>query len=104
MILCAAQLKNNAPEIAITGRGRTPVTFRCCRSPRGERVLETEALLAIGGRLKLALLGETGSAKRAMAYAVCSLLKKAPRNVELVTEVARQSPFPVSAATTIEGQ
>ena len=104
MILCAAQLKNNAPEIAITGRGRTPVTFRCCRSPRDESVLETEALLAKGGRLKLALIGTHGVGKTTLAYEICSLLKKAHHNVELVTEVARQSPFPVNAATTIEGQ
>src|SRR6202161_2199202 len=104
MILCAAQLKNNAPEIAITGRGRTPVTFRCCRSPRDESVLETEALLAKGGRLKLALIGTHGVGKTTLAYEICSLLKKAHHNVELVTEVARQSPFPVNAATTIAGQ
>src|SRR6202451_4620084 len=104
MILCAAQLKNNAPEIAITGRGRTPVTFRCCRSPRDESVLETEALLAKGGRLKLALIGTHGVGKTTLADELCSLLKKSQHNVELVTEVARHSPFPVNAATTIEGQ
>ena len=42
--------------------------------------------------------------KTTLAYEICSLLKKAHYNVELVTEVARQSPFPVNAATTIEGQ
>jgi hypothetical protein len=42
--------------------------------------------------------------KTTLAYEICSLLKKAHHNVELVTEVARQSPFPVNAATTIEGQ
>ncbi len=42
--------------------------------------------------------------KTTLAYEICSLLKKAHFNVELVTEVARQSPFPVNAATTIEGQ
>lgn len=42
--------------------------------------------------------------KTTLAYEVCSFLKKAHCNVELVTEVARQSPFPVNAATTIEGQ
>src|SRR6202167_4825387 len=104
MILCAAQLKNNAPEIAITGRGRTPVTFRCCRSPRDESVLETEALLAKGGRLKLALIGTHGVGKTTLVYEVCSLLKKAHHNVEPVTEVARQSPFPVNAETTLAGE
>jgi AAA domain len=67
-------------------------------------VLETEALQAKGGRLKLALIGTHGVGKTTLAYEICSLLKKAHHNVELVTEVARQSPFPVNAATTIEGQ
>jgi hypothetical protein len=67
-------------------------------------VLETEALLAKGKTLKLALIGTHGVGKTTLAYEICSLLKKAHYNVELVTEVARQSPFPVNAATTIEGQ
>jgi hypothetical protein len=67
-------------------------------------VLETEALLARGETLKLALIGTHGVGKTTLAYEICSLLKKAHYNVELVTEVARQSPFPVNAATTIEGQ
>jgi thymidylate kinase len=54
--------------------------------------------------LKLALIGTHGVGKTTLAYEICSLLKKANHNVELVTEVARQSPFPVNAATTIEGQ
>jgi AAA domain len=54
--------------------------------------------------LKLALVGTHGVGKTTLAYETCSLLKKAHYNVELVTEVARQSPFPVNAATTIEGQ
>jgi thymidylate kinase len=54
--------------------------------------------------LKLALIGTHGVGKTTLAYELCSLLKKSRRNVELVTEVARQSPFPVNAATTIEGQ
>jgi AAA domain len=54
--------------------------------------------------LKLALIGTHGVGKTTLAYEICSLLKKAHFNVELVTEVARQSPFPVNAATTIEGQ
>ena len=57
-----------------------------------------------GWRLKLALIGTHGVGKTTLAYEICSLLKKAHFNVELVTEVARQSPFPVNAATTIEGQ
>jgi thymidylate kinase len=54
--------------------------------------------------LKLALIGTHGVGKTTLAYEICSLLKKAGQNVELVTEVARQSHFPVNAATTIEGQ
>lgn len=67
-------------------------------------MLETRALLVRGERLKLALIGTHGVGKTTLAYEICSLLKKAHFNVELVTEVARQSPFPVNAATTIEGQ
>jgi AAA domain len=54
--------------------------------------------------LKLALIGTHGVGKTTLAYEICSLLKKRGSNVELVTEVARQSPFPVNAATTLEGQ
>lgn len=54
--------------------------------------------------MKLALIGTHGVGKTTLAYEICSLLKKAGHNVELVTEVARQSPFPVNAATTLEGQ
>lgn len=54
--------------------------------------------------MKLALIGTHGVGKTTLAYEICSLLKKADCNVELVTEVARQSPFPVNAATTLEGQ
>jgi len=54
--------------------------------------------------LKLALIGTHGVGKTTLAYEICSLLKKAGENVEMVTEVARRSPFPVNAATTLEGQ
>jgi len=67
-------------------------------------VLETEAQPAEGETLKLALIGTHGVGKTTLAYEICSLLKKAHYNVELVTEVARRSPFPVNAATTLEGQ
>lgn len=53
---------------------------------------------------KLALIGTHGVGKTTLAYEICSLLKKADRNVELVTEVARRSPFPVNEATTLESQ
>lgn len=54
--------------------------------------------------MKLALIGTHGVGKTTLAYEICSLLKKAEQNVDLVTEVARQSPFPVNQATTLEGQ
>lgn len=54
--------------------------------------------------MKVALIGTHGVGKTTLVYEVCSLLKKAHHNVELVTEVARQSPFPVNAETTLEGQ
>ncbi len=57
-----------------------------------------------GGNLKIALIGTHGVGKTTLAYEVCSLLKKAHYNMELVTEVARQSPFPVNAETTMGGQ
>jgi AAA domain-containing protein len=57
-----------------------------------------------GGNLKIALIGTHGVGKTTLAYEVCSLLKKSHYNVELVAEVARQSPFPVNAETTLEGQ
>jgi len=55
-------------------------------------------------KLKLALIGTHGVGKTTLAYEVCSLLKKADHNIELVTEVARRSPLPVNEATTLEGQ
>jgi thymidylate kinase len=54
--------------------------------------------------LKIALIGTHGVGKTTLAFEICSLLKKADYNVELVTEVARRSPFPVNEATTLEGQ
>ena len=60
--------------------------------------------LEVGQTLKLALIGTHGVGKTTLAYEICSLLKKADHNVELVTEVARRSPFPINEATTLEGQ
>ena len=54
--------------------------------------------------MKLALIGTHGVGKTTLAYEICSRMKKAGENVEMVAEVARRSPFPVNAATTIEGQ
>ena len=74
-----------------------------CDSQKRRTVLETECF-HFGTNLKLALIGTHGVGKTTLAYELCSLLKKSHHNVELVTEVARHSPFPVNAATTIEGQ
>lgn len=54
--------------------------------------------------MKIALIGTHGVGKTTLAFDICSLMKKAGHNVELVTEVARRSPFPVNEATTLEGQ
>ncbi|MHB8638538.1 MAG: AAA family ATPase [Candidatus Acidiferrales bacterium] len=54
--------------------------------------------------MKLALIGTHGVGKTTLAYEICSRMKKSGENVELVAEVARRSPFPVNAATTLEGQ
>ncbi|MGC1292445.1 MAG: hypothetical protein WA855_14295, partial [Candidatus Acidiferrales bacterium] len=54
--------------------------------------------------MKLALIGTHGVGKTTIAYEVCSLVKRAGQNVELVSEVARRSPFPVNAGTTLEEQ
>jgi len=54
--------------------------------------------------MKIALIGTHGVGKTTLAYEICSLLKRSGKNVELVTEVARRSPFPVNDATTLEGQ
>jgi len=54
--------------------------------------------------LKLALIGTHCVGKTTLAYEICSLLKKADHNVDLVTEVARRSPFPINEATTLDGQ
>jgi hypothetical protein len=67
-------------------------------------VLNTDDASPQANNLKLALIGTHGVGKTTLAYETCSLLKKADHNVELVTEVARNSPFPVNAATTLEGQ
>ena len=55
--------------------------------------------------MKLALVGTHGVGKTTSpTKLVQSALKKADYNVELVTEVARRSPFPVNEGTTLEGQ
>lgn len=60
--------------------------------------------ICLGKIVKLALIGTHGAGKTTIAYEVCSLIKRSGQNVELVREVARRSPFPVNAGTTMEGQ
>ncbi|HET6199364.1 MAG TPA: AAA family ATPase [Candidatus Acidoferrales bacterium] len=67
-------------------------------------MLETMKPVRKAEELKLALIGTHGVGKTTLAYEICSRMKKAGENVELVAEVARRSPFPVNAATTLEGQ
>jgi hypothetical protein len=54
--------------------------------------------------LKLALIGTHGVGKTTLAYEICSLLKKADHNVELMTDVALRSPFPLGESTSMEGR
>ena len=54
--------------------------------------------------MKLALIGTHGVGKTTLAYEICSLLKKADHNVELVTEVVRRTPFPANEGSTVEDQ
>jgi hypothetical protein len=54
--------------------------------------------------LKLALIGTHGVGKTTLAYEICTLLKKADHNVELVTEVTRRSAFPTQEPTTLDEQ
>ncbi len=54
--------------------------------------------------MKLALIGTHGVGKTTLAFDLCSRLKKAHQDVELVAEVVRSSPFPVNETTTLEGQ
>ena len=67
-------------------------------------VLKEDCHRRAANKMKLALIGTHGVGKTTLAYETCSLLKKASYNVELVTEIVRQSHFPVNAATTLEAQ
>ncbi len=54
--------------------------------------------------MKLALIGTHGVGKTTLAFEICAQLKIAGYSVELVTEIARRSPFPVNESTTLESQ
>src|ERR1700720_1689225 len=102
-ILCAEPTEFNLRSVCqlVDARSAHRVSqLQCQRTAKYARTKCSDG----GCDLKLALIGTHGVGKTTLAYEVCSLLKKAHHNVELVTEVARHSPFPVNAATTIEGQ
>jgi hypothetical protein len=86
------------------GRGAPQAGFHQGYFPARGPVLEEGILQGRPDKLKLALIGTHGVGKTTLAFETCSLLKKADYNVELVTEVARSSPFPVNEGTTLEGQ
>ena len=74
------------------------------RSLRARNTCVRKDSVEVAQTLKLALIGTHGVGKTTLAYEICSLLKKANHNVDLVTEVARRSPFPINEATTLDGQ
>jgi energy-coupling factor transporter ATP-binding protein EcfA2 len=76
------------------------IDFEICASVK----LILEDSFEVAQTLKIALIGTHGVGKTTLAYEICSLLKKADHNVELVTEVARRSPFAINEGTTIQGK
>jgi nicotinamide riboside kinase len=54
--------------------------------------------------MKLALIGTHGVGKTTLAFEICALLKISGYSVEMVSEIARGSPFPVNEGTTLESQ
>src|SRR5436190_20108697 len=53
---------------------------------------------------KIAFIGTHGVGKTTLCYDVAALLKRAGRNVDVVKEVARQSPLPINRQTSLEAQ
>jgi nicotinamide riboside kinase len=54
--------------------------------------------------MKIAFIGTHGVGKTTLCYDVAALLKKRDVNVDIVKEVARQSPLPVNRKTSLESQ
>jgi nicotinamide riboside kinase len=54
--------------------------------------------------MKVAFIGTHGVGKTTLCYDVAALLKKRDVNVDIVKEVARQSPLPVNRKTSLEAQ
>jgi nicotinamide riboside kinase len=56
------------------------------------------------GRLKVAFIGTHGVGKTTLCYDVAALLKRGGWNVDVVKEVARQSPLPINRQTSLPAQ
>ena len=54
--------------------------------------------------MKIALIGTHSTGKTTLAYAVASELRKAGANAIVLTEIARNCPFPINEQRTLEGQ
>jgi len=55
-------------------------------------------------KLKVAFIGTHGVGKTTLCYDVAALLKRGGWNVDVVKEVARQSPLPINRQTSLEAQ
>ena len=53
---------------------------------------------------KIAFIGTHGVGKTTLCYDLAATLKRAGRNVDVVKEVARQSPLPINRQTSFEAQ
>jgi nicotinamide riboside kinase len=55
-------------------------------------------------RLKVAFIGTHGVGKTTLCYDLAAILKRADWNVDVVKEVARQSPLPINRQTSLDAQ
>ena len=55
-------------------------------------------------KLKVAFIGTHGVGKTTLCYDLAALLKRDGWNVDIVKEVARQSPLPINRQTSLEAQ
>ena len=55
-------------------------------------------------RVKVAFIGTHGVGKTTLCYDLASMLKRAGWNVDVVKEVARQSPLPINRQTSLDAQ
>jgi nicotinamide riboside kinase len=56
------------------------------------------------GKIKLAFLGTQGTGKTTAVMDLATRLKKAGYDVDVVTEVARKSPYPINEGATVQSQ